>query len=391
MKIAHVVTYVSQDGAFGGPVAVALAQTDELVRRGHEVDLLAGWDGQAVLPASDVTQRLFSVRRIGPGFGGLIAPGLISWMRRHGREYDVVHVHLARDLITLSAARIALTQGRRLVVQPHGMIMPDRRPKSRAMDALATRGVLRKASAVFTLTEQDNAGIADVVGDALPTRRMIPNGITRPSIPVSNERGNPPVVMFLARLHPRKRVLAFAEAAHMLIDRGVKAQFEVFGPDEGDLARLDAYIAKHGLADRVVYRGTVPQGKACEQLRRASVYVLPAVREVFPMTVLEALSVGTPVVLGEDCGIAAELKKLGAVNVSDGSPSDLAEKITRLMPGGPDRLERIACGIDSIDNWFSIGAVADRLALAYEAAPSRRATSLTEKPFRPVPSRRRSP
>jgi glycosyltransferase involved in cell wall biosynthesis len=124
----------------------------------------------------------------------------------------------------------------------------------------------------------------------------------------------------------------------------------------------------------------VPQGTADDELRRAAVYVLPAVREVFPMTVLEALSVGTPVVLGEDCGIAAELHRRRAVNVSDGSPSDLADQITRLLPGGPDRLERIACGLESIDSWFSIEAVADRLALAYEGVFTERGSACPRSP-----------
>jgi glycosyltransferase involved in cell wall biosynthesis len=380
MKIAHVVTYVSQDGAFGGPVAVALAQTDELARRGHQVDLVAGWDGLAALPESNVTHRLFPVRRIGPSFSGLVAPQLLRWLHRNGRRFDVIHVHLARDLITLSAARVALAHGVNLVVQPHGMIMPDGRGRARAMDAIATRSVLHRASTVFSLTEQDKAGLARVAGGSLPTLQMIPNGIPRPRVPPATSSDDPPIVMFLARLHPRKRVLAFAQAAHLMIRQGTEANFEIFGPDEGDLSRLRAYISDHHLGGRIRYCGSVPQGTADDELRRAAVYVLPAVREVFPMTVLEALSVGTPVVLGEDCGIAAELHRRRAVNVSDGSPSDLADQITRLLPGGPDRLERIACGLESIDSWFSIEAVADRLALAYEGVFTERGSACPRSP-----------
>jgi len=365
MRIAHVVTYVSTDGAFGGPVAVALAQTEELARRGHNVDLLAGWDGRAALPAMEVTHRLFPVRRIGPSFGGLVAPGMWSWLRGHGQEYDVVHVHLARDAITLSAAHIARSLGRRLVLQPHGMIMPDGRLKARMIDAAATRRTLRTAAATLVLTEDERAGLLGVAGSQLSGLRMIPNGIPAPAGPVGVVREAPPLVMFLARLHPRKGVLAFAEAARILIERGWDARFEILGPDEGDLAPLEHYLAEHDLLARVRYRGAVPQGRARDELRRASVYVLPAVREVFPMTVLEALSVGTPVVVGADCGIAPELDRRGAATVTEASPGALADAVADMLKSGRLRERRIEAGLRAVNEWFSISAVGARLESVY--------------------------
>ena len=106
MRIAHIVTYVSEDGAYGGPIAVARAQTAELARRGHDVKLLAGWDGRARLSIPGVDVRLFPVRRVAPGFSGLVAPGLQRHLRMALANYDALHVHLARDLVTLPAARL---------------------------------------------------------------------------------------------------------------------------------------------------------------------------------------------------------------------------------------------------------------------------------------------
>jgi glycosyltransferase involved in cell wall biosynthesis len=366
VRIAHVVTYVSEDGAFGGPVAVALAQTQELARRGHEVDLLAGWDGRACLPTTDVTYRLFPVRRIGPGFAGLVAPGLWSTLSRWGPHYDVVHVHLARDLITLGAARLTAARRRRLIVQSHGMIMPDQRTAARALDAVATRPVFAAAAAALVLTEIEQAGLTEVIagiGGSPPI--LIPNGVPAPAGLVDQCRPGPPVVMFLARLHPRKRVLAFAEAARLLVESGSDAMFEIIGPDEGDLPELRNRIAADSLGERVIYRGAIGAGQAPDELSRAAVYVLPAVREVFPMTVLEALSVGTPVVLGRDCGIAPELARRGAATVTDGSPETLAAAVAELLQSDSLRARRIESGMRAVDEWFSIDAVASRLESIY--------------------------
>jgi hypothetical protein len=62
MRILHVVTLVSADGAYGGPVAVAVAQTQALAELGHDVTLLAGWDGRAKLSAPKVDVQLLRAR-----------------------------------------------------------------------------------------------------------------------------------------------------------------------------------------------------------------------------------------------------------------------------------------------------------------------------------------
>jgi glycosyltransferase involved in cell wall biosynthesis len=357
VRIAHVVTYVSSDGAFGGPVAVALAQTEELARRGHEVELLAGWDGRATLPAGRVTRRLFPVHRVGPGFVGLAAPGLWAYLRRNRHRYDAVHVHLGRDLITLVAANLVLSGGNVLAVQTHGMVMPRSGALARTVDAVATRRALGSAAAVLVLTETERLGLATLLGGRGARIRAIANGVPAPAEQPRIERSAPPVVMFLARLHPRKRVLAFAAAARLLVDMGSPARFEIFGPDEGDLPALRAYLDEHRLTDRVKYLGPIPQGGACDQLRRAAVYVLPSFGEVFPMTILESLSVGTPVVLTTDCGISAELAGRGGAIVTDGSPERLAAAIDRLLRDGELRADQIVAGNACVADWLSIEAV----------------------------------
>jgi glycosyltransferase involved in cell wall biosynthesis len=356
VRIAHVVTYVSADGAFGGPVAVAVAQTEELARRGHEVELLAGWDGRATLPCSPVRHRLFGVHRFGPGFVGLAAPGLWLYLARNRRRYDAVHVHLGRDLISLVAAGLVLGGPAKLTVQTHGMVMPRSRPAVRVVDAVATRRVLGGANAVLVLTEDERRGVTKLM-ERHGSVRTVPNGVPAPRQPRSDRRAAPPVVMFLGRLHPRKRVLVFAQAARLLVKAGCPAMFEVLGPDEGDLPALRAYIAAQGLGDRLVYRGAVAQGEACAELQRASVYVLPSVGEIFPMTILEALSVGTPAVLTSDCGIAAELQRRGAATVTDGTVEALAAAVARLLTDELYRARQIADAHAAIQDWLSITAV----------------------------------
>lgn len=366
MKIAQVVSLISKDGAFGGPVSVARGQCEELARRGHKVTLYAGWDGEAEYSIPGVDVRLHRVRKVlpTPGFSGLWASGLLRDLRRHAFDADVTHVHLARDLTTLTSARQAAAKTRKLVLQTHGMVMPDDRPIGKLIDALATRRILRQADAIAVLTEVERGGIQGVAqGGVAP--RMLPNGIDLSSEATTAPDGGPPTVLFCARLHPRKRVLAFAEMAKALLDRGVDARFVIAGPDEGDLARLRDYLVTNRLDDRVDYLGALPPQQVRVALSEAAVYVLPSEREPFPMTLLEAMSEGTPAVITTGCMIAERFAHTDGPVVTDGSPSGLADAVDRLL-ASPNHAARIGRrSRELIETEFSIRAVVDELENIY--------------------------
>lgn len=362
MRIAHVVTYVSEDGAFGGPIAVAVAQAEELARRGHRVDFLGGWDRKAQLRIPGVSVRLFPVRKVGPGMSGLFAPGLQRHLRAEAPKYDVIHIHMGRDLVTLPAALLGQSRGRRVFLQTHGMVMPDARPVARLFDAAFTKRALRRSRVAFVLTDAENAGLSEVSGERRPTITQIPNGVAAREI--AGDRKDPPVVLFLARLHPRKRVLAFAEAARLLTEAGSTARFRVVGPDEGDLPALLEFRARHEL-ENLDYAGAIPPGAALAELAAATVYVLPSYGEVFPMTVLEAFVAGTPVVLSEQCAIAPDLAERGTIEPTTGEPADIARAIDALLSDPYLRESRVEAANRALEDWLAIGAVADRLEEAY--------------------------
>ncbi|MEV8131331.1 glycosyltransferase [Pseudarthrobacter oxydans] len=362
MKIVHVVTYVSEDGAFGGPIAVAIAQLEELSRQGHEVELLAGWDGKAKLSPAGVNVRLFKVRRLRRGgFSGLFAPGLARAARAHAKAGAAIHVHLARDLVTMPAA-LAVASYVKPVIQTHGMVMPDQRLLARMLDHIFTKAILRHARRVLTLTPSESQGVKDVANDSIAVE-TIANGLRAKDVSTRARRTNE--ILFLARLHPRKRVLAFGEMCKILVQSDVPVRCVVVGPDEGDLPRLRAFISENSLDQHLFYEGVLPTGDAIGRLSEAAVYVLPSTGEVFPMTVLEALAAGTPVVTTSSSGIAPHLVALEAAEVNDGTPEDLASAVLRLLDDEPRRAQLVVNGRVGLATKFSIEAVVRRLESLY--------------------------
>jgi glycosyltransferase involved in cell wall biosynthesis len=366
VRIAHILTLISGDGAFGGPVTVAYEQAEALAKRGHTVTLIAGWDGVTPAPKiAGVRVRLFRVRRAIPvtRFGGLVAPGLMRHLIRNRDKYQIAHVHLARDLITLGAAQIATATGVPYAVQTHGMIGPDRRVMARSMDAVLTRRMLRRAGRVFALTPHEERSLTQVnMADGLQLQRL-GNGIAYEKHTGANtSEGNE--VLFCARLHPRKRVLTFVDMAEELVQRNVGAKFAIVGPDEGDLARLRSRIM-NGHSHYVSYEGALSPAAVRMKMSKAAVYVLPSVNEPFPMTVLEAMAAGTPVVLTASCGIAPVLATEGAAMVTDGTPRQLADAVEAILADRALRRAMITRAYAVLEQQFSVGSVAAALERAY--------------------------
>ena len=365
MKIAQIVTYISADAAFGGPVSVAVAQAVQLAACGHEVELLAGWDGVAEIDAPGVRVRLFRTRTLVPaGFSGFVAPGLLSYVRAHYKSYDAVHVHLARDLITFPVALFLSGRGANFVVQPHGMVVPDGRLRARVFDFLGLRRILSRASSVIAYRGVDDGALSNLSrGEA--SIEFLVNGVESDGLQESGHRASNEV-MFMARLHPRKRVMAFAEMARILNDRRVPCRFVVVGPDEGDLPQLQAFIRDNTMGDIFGYEGPVPYSEVRNRLRRSAVYVLPSVNEPFPVTVLEAMAIGAPCVITDSCGLAPYFQEDSAGLVTDGTPAGMADAVERLIREPAVRESVIRNAEHSIQTRFSIRAVADTLVGLYQ-------------------------
>ncbi|MEV5338532.1 glycosyltransferase [Streptomyces sp. NPDC052676] len=367
MRVVHVVTLVSDDGAYGGPTSVAAGQLEECAARGHEVTLVALWRGAGPAPdrIGSVPLRSRPARSVLPGrFTGLMHPLLVGDLWRAMGGADVVHVHAGRDLVSLTALAVAVLRRRRFVAQTHGMVQPRRSAAVRLFDRVYVP-LLRRARGCLVLTEQERRAVAGVVGENGPPLLTVPNGVRPDASGEAEHRPRGRQVLFLARLHPRKRPEAFVEMAALVHRRMPDARFTLHGADEGALPEVLRLIAAHGLEGVVSYGGALEHAEAVRAYARAAVYVLPSVDEPFGMTLIEALAAGTPVVCTDTCGIAEELAARGAGVVTDGSPRELADAVCGLLADDGRREALAAAGRRAVAEAFSVHAVTDRLEEIY--------------------------
>ncbi|MCV7073456.1 glycosyltransferase [Mycolicibacterium rufum] len=369
------VTLISPDGAYGGPLRVALNQAEILIDFGHEVEIAAGTWGYERIPGSigSVPVLLFPARKLVPGFGyaAVCAPKMGSWIAANAANYDIAHVHFARDLVAIPAARRLQRSGVPTVLQTHGMVVPRSHPLASTVDRLSTNRLLSSAAAVLALSKREVADLRRVGGQNLPVQELA-NGVplARQTARASDDPTAVPEVLFFARLHERKRGAAFAEAALKLLTSGTKARFSIVGHPEGDEQAVDHIIArarKLGFGDEALAREPpTPPDKALERMSRASVYVLPAAREPFAMTILEALALELPVVMCADGGLAQFVTQHRCGVVVDGSVASLATAIDDLLVDRDAARQMGARGRRAVEAELSITAVGRQLEAIYE-------------------------
>lgn len=359
MRILQVVALLSPDGAFGGPARVALNQCAELVRQGHDVTLAAGARGYPVptREVSGVPVRLFGARTLlpGTGFPGMGAPGLARWFHGNAAGFDAVHIHFGRDLVVLPVAVSARRQRIPYVLQTHGMVVPSHHPLAGPLDRAWTRKVLQDAKAVLYLTEQEGAQLEDVARTPLHLVQ-VGNGV--PDYPAASRRPDTPEVLFVARMHARKHPVTFVDMAKTLLGEGLDAQFTLVGPDEGEGAAVREAI---GDEPRISWEGPLPPAAIAGRMADASVYVLPSEREPYPMSVLEAMSVGLPVVISADCGLAPLVEQAGCGVVTDGEAPAFVAAVRTILTDEALARAMGKRGRETAHAKFGMHAVGDRL------------------------------
>jgi len=367
MRILSVVTLVSPDGAYGGPLRVAVNQASELQSRGHDVTIAAACRGYPEGPPrelSGVPARLFPARRLvpGTGFAGLSSPHLLRWVSRTATSFDIVHVHVARDLITLPAAMAVRRRGVPYVLQTHGMINESHNLLARLADPLLTRPVLKNAARLFYLTATERDDLAAIVGrsDAL---ELLTNGVPPSELAADTST---PEILYLARLAPRKRPGLMVDIAKSLAVDHPHYRVRLVGPDEGEAASLETEIA--GTQADVRWEGALSPEHTLSRMAQAGIYVLPSIDEPYCMSVLEAMSVGLPVVITNSSGLASVVRSTGAGVVTDPSVQGIIAGVRQIIDNPQLAQQMGQAGRRAAADALGMPAVADKLEQIYEAS-----------------------
>ncbi len=181
----------------------------------------------------------------------------------------------------------------------------------------------------------------------------------------------PPYVLAIGSLEPRKNLPYLVAAFGAMAEAHPDLRLVLAGPDGPARPAVDLAIAE--LADpvrsRVVVTGSVSDAGRVALLEHAHVLAYPSLYEGFGFPVLEAMSIGVPVVAAR-AGSIPEVAGDAAILVGPTDVRALADALTLLVDDSAARTEKIALGHDQarryswIDTAYGLAALYRRLANA---------------------------
>jgi len=304
-KVLHVLTLNGRNGEYGGPVRVARELCLELEKRDYATHIFSGaLAGSEPIQMADLNESFVLAKPISKKLpvSSLWNWHLIKPLSKLIKSSNLVHIHFARDLIPFSAALLSIIYRKPFVTQTHGMIISDARISTRILDNLLTRPLINKSKSNFVLTEIEFNAISKL--KIKSPARILPNGISVNTSGKSKSNQHKKVV-FCSRLEKRKGVSKFIELANSFKDSSI--DFEIYGPDGGELELVHSEITSKNLIRTLKYNGAIQAQQVQGVLLETDLLVLPSKDEPFPMVILEALAVGTQVLIMPSCGFAKEL------------------------------------------------------------------------------------
>jgi glycosyltransferase involved in cell wall biosynthesis len=158
----------------------------------------------------------------------------------------------------------------------------------------------------------------------------------------------------VGRLSPEKGHITLLLAFRLLLDSGVAAKLEIIGagPFERQIREQTAAL---NLSNYVLFTGELTPAKVRRRLEAADIFCMPSYSEGLPMSIMEAMAVGVPVVTTWISGIP-ELAVDGvtALTVPPGNSERLTEALRRILDDAPLREQLVANAREAVERQHSI-------------------------------------
>jgi len=283
---------------------------------------------------------------------------------RRGR-YDVVHAH---SPFVAAVARVvvrSLPRARRpaFVYTEH-----NRWPSYKTLTRVANEATYGINDHVFAVSDDVRESVKPKYRDRV---EVIVHGIDVPAVrshltqrePVRHELGVGPgevLALTVANLRTAKNYPGLLDAAKRVVDGATPVRF--FAAGQGPLeAEIRALHAASGLGDRFTLLGY--RDDATRLIAGADLFVLASDHEGLPVTVMEALTLGVPVVAPAVGGLREVVTPENGILVAPGDPQALANAINRAAD--PVVRAQLADGAARTGMRFSSKAAVDRIDAVY--------------------------
>ena len=264
---------------------------------------------------------------------------ILGILLRPGRL--LFHIHLSsrasfwRKLPIMSLCRL---RGHPYIIHLHGSeFMQFYDVESGPFGKRLIRNAFNRAARVLALSPEWRDNVARFSRN--PEIRVLPNGVpVASSCPERAGSRRPVRLLFLGRLGRRKGIYDLL-AVLGEID-GDPPAFELIAAGDGEIDEVRRQASELGLSDAVRVPGWIDANAKRQFLESSDIFVLPSHAEGLPMSLLEAMAAGLPVVCSTVGGIPlAVTNEIEGLLIEPGDIAGLRTAVQRLIDDPELRLE----------------------------------------------------
>lgn len=257
----------------------------------------------------------------GVSAGSLYGPNLMSEVKRYAamaasiaqrEDFDIIYAH---DWLSFEAGMEAKrVTGKPLITHVHATEF-DRcgGPWGVNPDVYAIeRTGMEASNRVIAVSELTKAILAREYGIAEGKITVVHNGIDDTTAPAGDntllrlhslKASGYAIVLFLGRITLQKGPDYFIHAAKRVLEHNPKVMFIMSGSGDMERSMMDL-AASLGIAQNVLFTGFLQGDDRYQAYAAADLFIMPSVSEPFGITPLEAMRLGTPVLISKQSGVS---------------------------------------------------------------------------------------
>jgi glycosyltransferase involved in cell wall biosynthesis len=324
VKILHVIPSISP--ARGGTSRAIIDMIHALQSQQIDVELATTNDDCDGLLDVPLNQQILYDRiptyffpRFSPSIGAIrefaFSGDFTLWLWQQIEQYDLIHVHAVFSYTSTAAMAIARLKHVPYVTTPHGMLcewsLQQGASKKQVYLKSIERANIDRSSAIHLTCQQElsellaldfksRSFVLPLALTTIPARRDNAAALLRQHL---NCPADEPIILSLSRLHYKKGLDYLIPALGKLQQRRFTFVIAGSGTPEYE-AEIQSLLERSGIATRTRMVGFIEGTEKDLFIQGADLFALTSHSENFGIAVLEALAVGTPVLVTPGVGLS---------------------------------------------------------------------------------------
>lgn len=376
MKILNICGY-SWD--IGGPPKIIYDHAVVQMKLGAEVTILTPIsEGQKLYAIPEGAKVITCKRHWFSKFWAEFSPELYTWIKVHGNEYDIIHIHgvwhfagVAPYLAGIKTAKCITT---------HGLL--DRWTigkgywKKYLFGLLFQKNILKNTDLIQINNMDEQEDLKRFLGFEHPNVKIIPNGMNLKDFAVLPQKDtfrnqfqiplDKQLILFMSRINLKKGLDLLLPAFKKVASQRNDCLLILAGPDDGYLSEVQAFINQNSLGNKIKLVGMLIGEHKLAALSDANIFVLPSHSEGFSIATLEALISGVPSLLSDRVGFGEAIRETNAAHLVELNEKSIEDGLNKMLNDKAYCQTLAMNGVSLVKNRYDIELVAKQLFNEFE-------------------------